>query len=222
MTTSGDQTGAQVGVACPACSPEREEVHEVLSGGTQATVRCRACEHVHKVHLSRETTITVRTIVSIGDESERTSASVPTDETLAVGEEFVADMADGPVGARITSLETVDGDRVDNAPATDVGTIWSRSIDNVAVPTTIHPADGAREGTEGETYYLPGDEVLTVGEGIPHLDEGIEIEGLVISDDAIGYDRRKLDTPGVSAPAKDISRVYARRSPGDQWTSAWG
>lgn len=221
MHSSGDQEGSHVGVACPACSPDREEVHEVLSGGGQATVQCRACGHVHKTRIEDPTTVTVRTVVSLGEESERTSADVPTNEELAVGEEFVAELEDGPVGVRITSLETVDGDRVDRATVDGLATIWARAVDNVGVQATIHPSDGSREGTRSETYYLPGDERLTVGDGIPHLDEDLTIEGLVVRDDAIGYDRRKIDARGESAPAKDVARLYARRET-DEWTSAWG
>ncbi len=221
MRSSGDQAGTHVGVACPACSPDIEQVHEVLSAGGQATVRCQACGHVHKTRIEEPTSVTIRTVVSLGEESERTSAQVPTGEMLAVGEEFVAELEEGPVGVRITSLETTDGDRVEQLAAEDIRTIWTRGVDNVAVQVTIHPGDGSREGTTSETYYLPGDETLTVGEGIPHLDESVRIEGLVLRNDVIGEDRRKIDMRGDSAPAKDISRVYARRQT-DQWRSAWG
>ena len=218
---SGGQKGAQVGVSCPACSPETEVVHEVLSPGGQATVRCRECGHVHKTQLPRSTTHEVRAVVSFGDESERTTTNVPVDETLRVGEEFVAKLPEGPTGVRITSLEIADGQRVEHANAESIGTIWTRAVDNVSVPVTIHPATGDREGTKSETYYLPGDERVTVGEGIPHLDESIRIEHIVLRGDAIAYDREKIDTRGDSVPAKDVKRVYARRE-ADQWRSAWG
>ena len=221
MQSSGGHEGSHIGVPCPACSPEHERVHEVLSDGGHVTVRCQDCGHVHKTELAESSTVTIRTVVSLGEESERTSVQVPTDETLAVGEEFVAELDDGPIGARITSLETVDGERIEQADPGEIRTIWSRGVDNVALQATIHPGDGSREGTTSETYYLPGDEELTVGEGIPHLDESVTIEGLVIREDAMEYDRRKLDSRGSSALAKDLSRVYARRDT-DEWTSAWG
>lgn len=222
MTKSGVETGAQVGLQCPACSPHEEQVHEVLSTGGHETVRCRTCDHVHKVQLGDGSTVRVRTVISFGEESERTSVSVPTDEVLAIGEEFVADCDDGPVGVRITSLERPDGTRTSSSKSTDIGTIWARAIDNVAVRATIHPGDGSHDGTVSETYYLPGDETLTVGESIPHLDEAVTIEGLVLREDAVAHDRAKLQAHGDTASAKDVKRLYAQQKQTDDWTSAWG
>ncbi|MFB6128411.1 MAG: HVO_0476 family zinc finger protein, partial [Halorhabdus sp.] len=42
------ESSQRVGLPCPACSPDLETVHEVLSTGGQATVRCTECDHVHK------------------------------------------------------------------------------------------------------------------------------------------------------------------------------
>lgn len=222
MNSSDGRQEGNVGLACPACSPERPQVHEVLATGGDATVRCDNCGHVHKTQFGSESTVSVRTVVSVGEDSERTAVDVPTDEELAVGEEFVAELPDGPVGVRITSLEAQSGGREDSLHATEVATIWTRAVDNVGIPATIHPADGSREGTRSETYYLPGDADLVVGEGVPHLDSTVTIEGLVLEDDAVGYSRRKLDAHGDMAPAKDVARVYARETGGDNWTSAWG
>ena len=222
MTNSGVQAGTQVGLRCPACSPETEQVHEVLSTGGHETVRCRSCGHVHKVQLQGSSTVTVRTVISFEEESERTTVDVPTNEELSIGEEFIADLEDGPVGVRITSLERSDGTRVASSESVDVGTIWARAVDNVAVRATIHPGDGSHDGTVSETYYLPGDDVLTIGESIPHLDDVVTIEGLVIREDAVTYDRAKLQKRGDSASAKDVKRIYAQRKPTDSWTSAWG
>ena len=222
MTGGGRQDGGQTGVVCPACSPEQVQVHDVLASGGDATVRCRECGHVHKTQLPDPSTISVRTVVSIGEESARTTAEVPQDETLAVGEEFVIDLEDGPAGVRITSLELAEGVRTDRATAPSIRTIWTRAIDNVAVDATIHPADGSREGTVGETYSLPGDTTLRVGGSIPDLDDAVRIVSLHLREDALGYNGRKLTDRNAEAPAKDVDRLYARRTDGDGWRSAWG
>lgn len=221
MTGTTLERGTQVAAVCPSCSPDAERVHEVLKPATRATVRCLECDHVHKILIDSSTTESIRTVVSTDDESETVSVDVPVDETLAVGEEFVAEVDGAPMGVRITSLE-LDGDqRVESAEASAVETIWTRAVDNVAVPATIHPTDGRREGTRSETYYLPGDAELGVGELVPHADEEVEIEGLIIRDDAGGYPQRKLDRDDDSALAKDVKRLYVRASGGDTWRSPW-
>lgn len=221
MTVEGIERGTQRAIACPSCSPDAPQVHEVLKPDAHATVRCLSCEHVHKASLEPSSTVRVRTVVSVEDESERVEVEAPREEPLSVGEEFVADSDEGPIGVRITSLELEDGSRVETASAVDVATIWTRAVDNVAVDTTIHPADGAHDRTRSETYYLPGDEELTVGQPVPHLDESVRVEGIVLRDDAMAYDRRKLDRRGRSAPAKDIKRLYVRECEGDTWRSPW-
>lgn len=222
MTAEGVERGAQLALTCPACSPESEELHEVIKPDTHATVRCRSCGHVHKTTLDSSPTVSLRGVVSIEEESERIEVEVPSEEVLAVGEEFVAETDDGPMGVRITSLELSGGGRTDEAHATEIGTIWTRGVDNVAVDATIHPPNREHDETRSETYYLPGDEELVVGESIPHLDEDVTIEGIILRDDAITYDRRKLDRPGRSARAKDVRRLYVRATAGDTWRSPWG
>lgn len=222
MTASTPAPGEQVGTPCPACSPADEQVHVVLKFDGHATVRCTACDHVHKVTPDRTPTEDLRVVVSLGDESISTTAAVPRDETLAVGEEFVAETDDGPVGVRITSLERRNDERAEAAPAGEVRTIWTRAVDNVGVPTTIHPADGRREGTESHTLYLPGDAELVVGEQLPDPDLDATIERMLLREDAVSHDLDAVDRPGRTVPAKDVKRAYARRRGGDQWRSSWG
>lgn len=221
MTATGLERGDQVRVACPACTPAGEQVHEVVKPDSDVTVECRACGHVHKVSLEPTRREDIRVVVSSGGESIRTSAAVPVEEALAVGEEFVAETDEGPMGVRITSLELEAGDRTEQAVAGDVETIWTRAVDNVGVPTTIHPGDGRREGTVSETYYLPGDEEIVVGEGMPLSDGAIEVERILLRDDVVGEDPGVMDHGGDSALAKDIKRVFARRVDSDTWRSPW-
>lgn len=222
MTSQTLDEGEQVGVECPGCSPEEPTVHEILKPDTDATVRCLHCSHVHKTTIPSAPMTDVAVVVSSGSESEKTTASFPADEQLLVGDERIVEIDAVPTGVRITSIEEDEGKRVTHAVAAQIATLWTRSIDNVGISATIHPADGSREGTRSETYYLPGDTELTVGEDVPHLDDTVSIEGIVIRDDAVEYSRKQYDHRGDSAYAKDIARLYCREDEGDTWRSAWG
>jgi uncharacterized Zn finger protein len=213
-------TSERVAATCPACSPDVETVHEVVSPGGQATVRCTDCGHVHKTRIETPTTDEIDVVVSRDGESETATADVPVDERLAVGEEFLLDDGDLLATVRITSLELPDGERVDDAAASDVRTIWGRAVDNVAVNVTIHPKEGGREDTRSVKLGVPGDHEFVVGETEDHGDESFTVEQVLVRDDAVGYDREGFDHPGDAVVAKDVKRVFVRDETSDAW-SAW-
>jgi uncharacterized Zn finger protein len=213
------EPGDRVAVVCPSCSPSVETVHEVLStGGGRATIRCSDCEHVHKEQLPDETTLDREVVVSQDDESFTATAAVPEDEQLSVGEEFLLETEEAIVTARITSLELAD-ERVEEAPATDVETIWTRAVGNVQVNVTLHPKEGAgsHDDTRSVKIGVPGDFEFSIGETAEVGGEEFTVEGVHVREDAHGYDHDKLDHPGDTVAAKDVGRVYAR----DESTTAW-
>ena len=210
-----DQT-ERVAVACPACSPDIETVHEVLSPGGQATIRCTECDHVHKEHLPEEQTMTKDVVVSQDGESFSASTEAPKEETIAVGEEFLLETDEAILTVRITSLELAEG-RTEEATVEDVTTIWTRAVGNVSVNVTAHPKSGEHDETRSFSLQVPGDYEFTVDETETLGDEEFTIEGILIRDDATGYDHEKLDFEGDTAIAKDIKRLYVR----DESTTAW-
>ncbi len=209
-------TAERVALPCPACSPDLETVHEVLSEGGQATVRCGDCGHVHKTDLPEETTIQRDVVVSQGEESFPANVEVPAEETLSTGEEFLLETDEAIMTVRITSLE-LDSGRTDSAAAEDVRTIWGREVGNVEVNVTAHPKGGEHDETRGLSFQVPGDYEFTIGETETLEDEEFTVEGIVLRDDATGYDHEQLDFEGDVALAKDVKRLYAR----DESTSAW-
>jgi uncharacterized Zn finger protein len=214
------ETTERVAVACPSCSPTLETVHEVLTtGGGHATVRCTECGHTHKEQLPSETEHQRDVVVSQDGESFTATADVPEGEELAVGEEFLLETDEAYLTVRITSLELEDG-RVEAAPVEDVRTIWTRAVGNVSVDATLHPKDGGRDDTRSATFQVPGDYEFTVGETDELGDEEFTVEGILLRDDARGYDFEKLDHRGDVAVAKDIQRVYVRDESSTAW-SAW-
>ncbi|PSP78371.1 hypothetical protein BRC81_07420 [Halobacteriales archaeon QS_1_68_20] len=209
----------RVAATCPSCSPDLETVHEVLKSGSQATVRCTECGHVHKTRIEQRQTKETDVVVSQDGESFTATADVPVDETLATGEEFVLDAPEALMTVRITSLQ-LDGDRrEEEATAQDVRTIWTRAVDNVAVNVTVHPKEGVDGESRSVTVRVPGDTEFVVGEVTEYGDEAFDVEGVVVRQDAVGYDHDKLDHPGDAVVAKDVKRVYARDTTAT--TSAW-
>jgi uncharacterized Zn finger protein len=209
-------TAERLPLPCPACSPDLETVHEVLSEGGHATVRCGECGHVHKEALPEERTVQRDVVVSQGEESFPGNVEVPAEETISVGEEFLLETEEAIMTVRITSLELESG-RTDSAPAEDVQTIWGREVGNVEVNVTSHPKGGAHDETRGLSVRVPGDYEFTIGETEDLEGEEFTVEGIVLRDDATGYDHEQLDFEGDVALAKDVKRLYAR----DESTSAW-
>lgn len=214
-----DTMPTHVPTPCPACSPETQTVHEVLSPGGQTTVRCTECDHVHKTKIEEERTVERDVIVSQDGESFHTQVKAPAGEEIAVGEEFIVDTEEMIMTVRITTIE-LDGGRTERAPVEEVQTIWTRAVDNVSVSVTLNPSDGRHDQTRSFDALVPGDEEFTVGETEELGEEEFTIKSIKLRGDAAGYDHSQLDFEGDSASAKDILRVYADDESSAAW-SAW-
>jgi uncharacterized Zn finger protein len=203
---------------CPSCSPELETVHEVLTeGGGALTVRCSECSHVHKVQPERQREVTLDVIVSQEGESFTANVTVPEDQTVEVGDEFILETEEVLSTVRVTSIELDGQKRVDDADADEIETVWTREVDNVAVNVTIHPQDGSRDDSRSITVHVPGDYEFEVGSIEEFGDDEFEIDAFVVRQDASSYDRDRYEMEGDTGIAKDLKRVYAY----DEQTSAW-
>ncbi|EMA31879.1 HVO_0476 family zinc finger protein [Halobiforma nitratireducens] len=210
----------RVPTPCPSCSPDLETVHEVLTateGGGTVTVRCSECDHVHKVQPERTPEVTLDVVVSQDGESFTANVTTPEDETIEVGDEFLLETEAVLSTVRVTSVELEGHKRVEEAPADEIETVWTREVDNVAVNVTIHPQDGSRNDSRSITVRVPGDYEFEVGEVEEFGDDEFEIDAFVVRGDAAGYDRDRYEIEGDTVLAKDAKRVYAY----DEQTSAW-
>ncbi|RQG92973.1 hypothetical protein EA462_01795 [Natrarchaeobius halalkaliphilus] len=208
----------RVPTACPSCSPDLETVHEVLTtGGGTITVRCSECAHVHKVQPEREREVTLDVVVSQEGESFAANVTTPEDETVSVGDEFILETDEVLSTVRVTSVELDQQRRRDEAAATDIETVWTREVDNVAVNVTVHPKDGSRDDSRGITVHVPGDYEFEVGAIESFGDDEFEIDAVVVRDATTGYHRDRYEERGDMVLAKDVKRVYAY----DQTSSAW-
>ena len=201
MNTETGETGeGDVVVDCPACSSRGP--HEVLKTNGHATVRCLSCDHVHKERIHQPSTVEVRVVVSQGQESFSTRTTVRADEDIRVGDEFVLEADEGVFGVEVTSVEVPeDGDnrRVEEASADDAETVWTRVVDNVGVPVTLHTDDD----TVSRRMDVPGDYSFVVGER-----ETVDGEEFVVT---AFVDRRtddRLRVEGDDVQAKNAKRVY--------------
>ncbi|MFB6086840.1 MAG: HVO_0476 family zinc finger protein [Halodesulfurarchaeum sp.] len=212
----------RIPVSCPSCSPDRETVHEVLStGGGRLTVRCTECEHVHKVTPESEREVERSVVVSQDGESFSTTVSVPPEERVRVGEEFIVETEEAIMQVRITDLETGE-ERVSTADAGDIETFWTRAVDNVSVNVTLHPREGDPDDTRSLRAYLPGDFEFTVGETVTLGEDEFEVTNVHVRETAIDrYPFEKLGEDGDSVLAKDIKRVYGYEAGTSRAWSAW-
>ncbi|OYR96911.1 hypothetical protein DJ71_01040 [Halorubrum sp. E3] len=213
-------TGDRVGLVCPSCSSGEETVHEVLRPGGQATVRCTECDHTHKAEIPEEETVGLTVVVSQDGDSFTTTMDVPAEGDVGTGEEFVVDSPDALMQVRVTGIEVGPEQRVEEADIEEVETLWTRAVDNVSVPVTLHPKDGNADQTRSLQVNVPGDYEFTVGETEVFGEEGFVVEGVQIRADAPEYRHEKLDHEGDFAYAKDCKRVYARDESLTAW-SAW-
>lgn len=212
-------TTSQVALVCPSCSPNEETVHEVLNPGGRATVRCTACGHTHKAKIEEESTAGIDVIVSQDGESFSASADMPTDERVAVGEEFVLDTEEAIMLVRITSIELDGEKRAESARGEEIRTLWTRAVDNVSVNLTIHPNE-KREESRSVKLQVPGDHDFTVGEREEMGEEEFVLTGIHVKGDTTGYHQSKFDFEGDSVPAKDVKRLYGEDDSSTAW-SVW-
>ena len=212
------EVSERVAVVCPACSPGVETIHEVLKPGGQATVRCTECSHVHKTAVEDESEVERSVVVSQSGESLTATVEGPPGERIQVGEEFVVDTDEALMVVRITDLQVGTERRTESALMDDVETIWTRAVDNVTVNVTLHPESG--DETRGIEVQVPGDHEFEVETTEELGDEEFTVEGIHVRENAVGYPASKLDRPGDTVEAKDVTRLYARDESSSAW-SAW-
>ncbi len=188
-------------VPCPSCG--EEELHTVLKGevGTRgdvtldATVKCRACSHVHQVTLREPGDRQVPIVVSVGEESNRSTIQLPRDAVVEVGDQLVVDGRE----VLVTAVELQGGNRPEHAAVEDIGTLWAKDHETVTLKFSINRT----QRTEPREMEVRPDKVVAVGDEVDLVGERLRVH-------AIKVEENMLRDRGKSAPATDIVRVYAR------------
>ena len=179
---------------CPECG--QETLHRTLKGRMagkrrlEMVLKCSRCGNVRTEVLEAARHVDVKLILSRGEESERTTARLPADWELAVGDEFMH----GDENLLVTGID-VSGRKSRAAKVGDIQTLWAKNFDRVRVKIAVN-----RHGRTSSTEILadPDDE-FCVGEEIEIDDIPLAIHSIKV--------RERILRRG-SATARDIVRVY--------------
>jgi len=181
-------------IFCPGCGQESE--HTIIKSGQEKLVKCRECGTAHSLQEKKPRLASIKVVVNRDGLSEPYQIKLPADEELKVGADLVVDDESRDVVlTEITSLET--DRRVKKAHASEVKTVWTRAVDEVALKISVY-----RDGkTQALKMPISGEEIFEVG-------ETLEAEGVRFQ-----ISKMKLRSQGFSdsAQAKDIQRIWGRR-----------
>jgi uncharacterized Zn finger protein len=192
------QIPASMNYLCPECG--EETLHKTLKGRRagkkrlELVLKCSKCGMVRNEAMEAVRQADVRIIISRGEVSERTTARLPTDWEISVGEEFMH----GDENLLVTGIE-VKGAKKDSAKTSEIQTLWAKNFDRIRVKIAIN-----RHGRTASTEIMadPDDE-FTVEDEMEIDDVPVKIHSIKLKDRTI---RRG------SADARDIVRVYCTDS----------
>ena len=168
-------------------SSKKKEIMELL-------LKCDECEYVFKDSMSVAKPISIRLIISEYESSKKTSIDIYPDENLAKDNILLSEVGE----VEITSLETKDGRRAQNALARDVSTIWANSMETpsrvgISVDLT-GKVDSFKVEVERDFEFA--------------TDDFVKIAEYVIRVNVIKTEERK--TRDGFAKAKITQRIYGR------------
>jgi uncharacterized Zn finger protein len=185
---------------CESCGEETP--HRVLKGrmgaspesGFDGTVQCVSCKSIHKASFPVEKPISVQSIISDRDVSERKRIEFGPIEEVHVGEEFFWE----DHNLKVTSIEK-DSRRVDKAKAKEIDCIWLKVFDTVPVKVSIVKGSN----TKSERVEAAPEEEFAVGDILEFGRDKVVI-------DKIKTTRRMIYREGTPLQARDIKRIYAK------------
>ncbi len=181
------------------CEPcEDITLHEVVHGKVsgkklELRLRCKECG-TKSFQVQEEVEMSsVNVVISDGDHSSKTSMDIESDEVLMVGDELLVD----GIPVQIRGIELGTDKRVDSAPVSKIGTLWTVKFDKVVVKFSINVGPRTKAGSQ----IAAPDEEFTVG-------EMVEVAGV----EAVIHRIKTWDRvmQRGSAEARDIRRIYGR------------
>jgi uncharacterized Zn finger protein len=190
----------EANLRCPGCGAEADQ--DVLRESHDLLLRCTACGHVHRVPRGvQPEPLRVRAIVSAGTESAPGTIELMPSDVVEVGDLFVAEgEGDEAAGVEISSIEAVGGGRVARARADAIVTLWTRVVEDVVVPISVH------RGRETIPLHqrADGEEVFVVGEVYTFGSKKVRISHIKLRDGPV------LRKEGWKTVARRVRRIYGR------------
>ncbi len=184
---------------CPVCLEETD--FEILKEPPEAVVKCTVCGHVMRVTLKEPKVLTVKAVVSYGNDSHTGSIELLEVDTISVGDYLVAEVGDDSFSVEVTSIEENNARRQE-LPAEKIEVLWTRLVDQVIIRASLNKGAVTiplYENVDGNKVYTI-DHITSVG-GKQFRVTRIKLrKGNVIT--------RK----DKSAEAYEIKRIYGERS----------
>ncbi len=185
---------------CESCGEETP--HRVLRGkmgatpesGFEGTVQCVTCKTIHSAHIPMEKPVSIHSVISNGELSERKNIEFGPLEEVRVGEEFFWE----DHNLQITSIE-IGGKRVNISKAREISGLWLKIFDTVSVKVSIVRGPN----TKSEKVEAAPDEEFAVGDMLEFGKDKVVI-------DKIKTTRRMVYREGSTIEAREITRVYAK------------
>ena len=184
---------------CPKCG--EESFGRVMKGravgkqGLKAGVKCGSCAHVFDTEARLPKQVKVRTIISKGEDSEKTDIRLAEDWEVKLMDEVMM----GDTCVQVTGIETNSG-RVKKALPGEIKTLWTRYFNEIIVKISINKG---RKTESLDLIVLPTEE-FTVGEVIQVGKKNLRIYKIKVA-------ARVLNRTGAKAIAKDVVRVYGKK-----------
>jgi len=195
--TENDERPVNFYMECPDC--DDETLHENLNPsarGVTMPVRCTECGRTDRVEYSPPgKELQVRTIVSEGPSSERTTLTFEADSSVAIDDIVYV----GDVRCKVTGIE-MEEFRMETCPVVDVTTLWVTKYETIKVKISL------QEGHKSIPLVreLAPEDTIVVGEVM-----SFEGKPWVVSDVKLRYGKKAFE--GEPVAAEDIVRVYCKQ-----------
>ncbi len=160
----------------------------------KAVLKCPACGRGFDMEVELPRMITIRTIISRLDESEKTTIQLPEGHELREGDEIMI----GDTCIQVMSME-VGAKRPKKALVDDIDTLWTRYFNELLVKVSINLG----RTTLAESFLAePEDEFVVY--------DDIEIGRRKLYIYKIKTHNMMLYRPGAGASVRDIVRLYCK------------
>jgi len=164
-------------------------------------VKCTTCGHHQRIPKEREPeSILIKTIVSKEGSSLVCGIELAADDECNVKDHLVAECGDEAFGVEVTSIEC-GPKRVQRAKATEITTLWTRTIEQVVVKISIH------DGRKTIPVYMEceGEQPFVVGEMYVVSGKRFKVSHLKLRDGPL------MRKEGWKTVAHRIKRIYGYR-----------